>query len=138
MFVAEAFRTGRHGLCAGLVAGGIVVLSLNILSHLGSVGWHRDMSATEASVANVRYDMAADQVKAGVSSLSLWRKQLAELQAAHAWAATVTPDGLKAELPAKDEAIRQEEARGGCARRCLALKKEKADLELRIGVAEQR
>lgn len=137
LFVYEAFCAGRKGLATGLAFGGAVLLALNMIAHVGSVGWHRDMSQNEASVANVKFDDARNQVADSQKNLAMFREHLAKLQEQAPWVATVTADGLKAELAVADEAIAQEAARGGCKSKCLALKASKADLEKRIGQAEK-
>lgn len=87
---------------------------------------------------NTRADMAGDQVTEARGSLDMWQKRLTLLETANAWAGSVTAEALRAELPVKDEAIRQEEARGGCGPKCLKLRSDKAEIEKRIGIVEER
>lgn len=138
LFVVQQTRARNWGMAGVLAVGGGVIFSIHLLGSIGAVGWQRDETITAAKVQNTRFDMAGDQVKDSRASLALFTKQLADLEAQNAWAAAVTADAMRAEIPVKDEAIRQEEARNGCGKKCLRLQQEKADLLKRIGIAEQR
>jgi hypothetical protein len=83
-------------------------------SHNGYTAGLRGVDIGDAKVQQAKYQSAHVAVDDDKTNLDLWRKQLAELEAAHAWAPTVTASGLRDSLPAIDEAIRQETRRGGC------------------------
>lgn len=130
----------RHGFQWGarwIQVLGVGFFCLELFAHVGYTIGQRTHSTDEAVVQTVAYEARQEQLRSNRANLEMWRKQLADLKAANAWAATVSADGLRAQLDAADEAIRQEERRGGCGPRCLALKQQKGALENRIAVAEQ-
>jgi hypothetical protein len=106
-------------------------------SHLGYTVGHRVRDSQETGVQNVTYQQAQDSLSSETENLKLWRDQLAKLQEQHAWAPTVSADGLRAKLASHDKAIQLETARGGCKGKCLTLMKAKADTEEKIAIAEQ-
>jgi hypothetical protein len=130
LFVSDAFKARRWVTFGAFVAGGLLVFSLNLLSNLGSVGWQRDVTISEARVKNAKADRAEANVGGSESRLAFLEAELKKLP----WTATISPDALKA----KDEAIRQEEKRGGCGPKCLKLKEERAAISTQIETAEKR
>lgn len=137
LFIVDAWRAGNRAMVAMLCAGAAVVFTLNLISNLGSVGWQRDSVIKAAKVQNTKFEDARDQVSEGKASLEMWKARLAKLESENAWAATVTADGLRAQLDSSQKAIDLEAARGGCKTKCLLLMEKKADLERRISVAEE-
>lgn len=136
-FIADAWR--RPGPSAALLtAFGILVTGTDLATNFGSVSWQRTTEIQSAAVQNIKFDDRRDAVSEGKASLELWTKRLQALEAEHAWTATVTATALRAELPAIEEAIRQEAARVKCGPKCLALKEKKAALEMRIALAEEK
>jgi len=123
LFLREAWARRDLGTAGLLAAGTVFVFSLNLMSNLGSVGYQRDSASTVARVTNARHDDARDEVKEGKASLEMWSRRLADLEAANAWAATVSADALRAQAAA-------EERKGGCGPRCL-------DLKRRLAIAEE-
>lgn len=123
LFLREAWARRDYGTAALLAGGTAFVFSLNLMSNLGSVGYQRDTASTVARVHNAKHDDARDEVKEGKASLEMWSKRLADLEAANAWAATVSADALRAQAAA-------EERRGGCGPRCL-------DIKRRLAIAEE-
>jgi len=107
-------------------------------AHAGYTAGLRGVDIGNAKVQQAKYQSAHVAVDDDKTNLDLWRKQLADLEAAHAWAPTVTASGLRDQLPALDEAIRQETKRGGCGPKCLGLQRDKAAIAEKIGVAELR
>lgn len=114
-----------------------VFLAVEFFSHLGYTVGHRVRDADEATVQNTTYAEVQDNLKSEKDNLAMWRKQLVDLKAQNAWAASVTADALRAKLDVANEKIRQEEARGGCGPVCLKLRTERADLNSRIATVEQ-
>lgn len=122
---------------AVLLTAGLFFVALEFMSHLGYTFGMRERQQVEASAQTNVHTVAFRQVDSEQTNLALWRDQLAKLQAENAWAATVNPDGLKAQLASAQKAIDLEAARGGCKAVCLARMKEKAALEERIAIAER-
>lgn len=141
-FAPEAAYTqwerGRKGVALTLAALCVPLFAIEFFSHAGYTAGLRGVNVTEARVQNARYDGAQDILADERTNLAMWREQLAKLKSEQAWVATVSADGLRANLTAADEAIKQETKRGGCGPKCLALMKSKATLEERIALAEQR
>lgn len=126
------------------IASGVVMAALCVplgivafYSHLGYGAGVRVGDMQQTGVQNVRYDDAREKVADNKRNVSIWTDQLAELTKQAPWAATVNPDGLKAQLASADKSIELEGKRGGCKSRCLALMKAKAGLQERIATAER-
>lgn len=119
------------------VAIGLAFLGAEYFSHIGYTIGRRVMNTEQTTVENAAYKIKQDSVGRNAELLSYLKQQLDELKAQNAWATSVSADGLRGEIPAMDEAIRQEADRGGCGPICLSLKEKKAVLLNRIGVVEK-
>lgn len=137
LFVVDAWRARNWGMFGTFAIGAAFVFSLNLLSNLGSVGWQRDAVSTAASVQNTRYEDARAKVDDNATNLALWRKQLADLKAANAWAGTVTADGLRSQVESLKAAEIAETRLGGCGPKCRAIQTQIIDVQGKIAVAEQ-
>jgi hypothetical protein len=136
--IADAFRRdGSKGMANIIVAAAIVMISAEWFSHVGYTIGARVHNNDEARVVNAVHSEAQEAIVDDRKNLAMWREQLNKLQAEHAWAATVSADGLRASLGAASKAIDLETARGGCKSRCLTLMQDKAKLEERIAIAEK-
>lgn len=120
-----------------LMALGIFFVGLEFFSHLGYTIGMRERSSVEATAQNAAYSAKQQSLVQEQTNLAMWREHLAKLQSENAWVATVSADGLRAQVEAAQMAIDQEKARGGCGPKCLARTKEKGELENRIALAEQ-
>lgn len=127
----------RRGASIATAAICLPLLAIEFYSHAGYTAGLRGSNIETAHVQNARWEGAQKAATEDETNVALWRKQLATLMEANAWAGTVKADGLRAQLATHDEAIRQEERRGGCGPKCLALKQAKAAVEERIAIAEQ-
>lgn len=94
-----------------------------------------DLAITK--VQNIKYDDGRADVEEAKKTLAIFEKRLVDLQAANAWAPTVTADALRAKLASLNLAIEQEAARGGCKAKCLARTQERDDTASRIAVLER-
>jgi hypothetical protein len=137
LFVVDAWRAKNWGMFGTFAIGAAFVFSLNLLSNLGSVGWQRDAVSTAASVQNTKYEDARANVDDNATNLALWRKQLAALKAANAWAGTVTADGLRAQVESLKAAEVSETRLGGCGPKCRAIQNQIIETQGKIAVAEQ-
>ena len=138
LFVSDAFKQ-RSWVTFGLfAAGGLFVFSLNLMSNLGSVGWQRDVTITQARVQNTKADMAGDEVSEGQASLKMWTERLAKLEGENAWLPSVTATALRAQLASANLAIEQEAKRGGCGPKCLGFTKARDDIASKIALAEEK
>ena len=94
-----------------------------------------DLATTK--VQNIKYDDGRGDVEEAKRTLAMFEKRLADLQAANAWAPTVTADALRAKLQSLNLAIDLEAKRGGCKQRCLERTKERDDVASKIAVLER-
>lgn len=113
-------------------------------SHLGYTVGNRVSDVELTSVQNAKFDGRKQEVEEAKGTVKMFAERLATLTkerdamiSANPWAPTVSADGLRAQIATADEAIRQEEKRGGCGPKCLELKRSKSDLENRIATAER-
>jgi hypothetical protein len=119
------------------VALGAMFLAVEFFSHLGYTVGTRVMETENTGVQNAVYQHNQDALASETANIDMWRTQLAELQKQNAWTASVTADGLRAQLASAQKAVDLEAARGGCKSKCLALMDKKADLEARIATTEK-
>lgn len=147
--VSIGFALGPHlahkvwltGARTSAVIIGILCVPLGVVewySHNGYTAGLRGVDIGNAKIQQARYTGASNAVDEDQDALTRAKASLDQLKTAHPWAATVTADSLRAQVPAMDEALRQEEKRGGCGPKCLALKEKKANLEAKIATAEER
>jgi hypothetical protein len=137
LFISDAWKSKRYVFTAFVATGGLLVFTINLMSNVGSVGWQRETVVAAAKVQNARYDASQDGVAEDKASLALFKQQLADLTAANAWAATVKPDGLKAQVADLRKAEEAESRLGGCKAKCRAIQNQITEIQGRIAVAEQ-
>lgn len=147
--VSIGFAIGPHlahkvwckGFKYGAVAIGICCLPLGTIefySHNGYTAGLRGVNIGDAKVQQAKYTGSHEAVGEDKEAMTREQKALAQLKLANPWAETTTAESLRAHLPALEEKLRQEERRGGCGPKCLAIKQEKAGVEGRIAIAEER
>ena len=116
---------------------GVLFTSVEYFSHIGYTVGNRVTVTEETGVQNAAYAGAQDAVTDDKANLGLWRKQLADLTAQNAWAATVKADALRSQVETAERAIALETARGGCKSKCEARMRERDAVMERIGKVEQ-
>jgi len=140
-FLPEAaYRLGEDG--KGALAGAIAIAALPLtaveyFSHVGYTVGQRVENTQQAGVHNTKFEDARKSLASDEANLAMWKEHLEKLKGENPWVTSVSADGLKAQVATADEAIKQEERRGGCGPICLGLMKEKAGLEERIALAAQ-
>lgn len=107
------------------------------LTHVGYSASIRVGDMQQSDVSNVKYEDTRGAVKDAEGKIKFFTARIADLKEANPWITSVSADGLKAQGPALEEAIAQESRRGGCGPKCLALKKELANVMERAGKAEE-
>lgn len=135
-----AYSEFEHRRIGSGVAMGLLCVPLGLVafySHLGYGAGVRVGDIQQTGVQNTKFDDARVSLESDRTNLDLWRKQLAELKEQNGWAASVTADGLRAQLASADKAIELEGKRGGCKSKCLSLMEKKAELEGKIATTEQ-
>lgn len=136
---AAAHEWDKGGKASSVILG-LTCIPLGIVayqSHLGYSAGVRVGDIQKTAVQNVRYDDARGDVDEARRTLVLFENRLAELQKAKGWSATVTADGLRAQLKTAELAREQEAARGGCRAKCLEREREANDLRERIANIEK-
>lgn len=136
--IEARWNDGRRKSAGFLTAFGALFICVELFSHLGYTIGHRIRDTEEATVQNTRYESAQEAVGEDKTNLKLWQDRLTKLESENAWLPTVTATALRADIPAMDEAIRQETKRGGCGPKCLALKEKKAGIESKVALAEEK
>ena len=134
----EQWHAGHRGIAAVIGLLCVPLLGLEFYTHAGYTAGLRGQNIETATVQNTRYAGRQDEIAEAKTSLVMWERRLAELEAQNAWAASVTADALRAQLASANLAIEQETARGGCKAKCLARTKDRDDLATRIAIAEER
>lgn len=138
LFIVDQWRKGSRLVVVGLVAAGAFVCSLNLMSNIGSVGWQKDMTVTEAKVQTTNYTDIGVTIAKAEDNERIYINRIAQLSEANGgWVTTVTADALRARLPGLELAIQQESKRGGCGPICLQRTKERDDVLARIAVREE-
>jgi hypothetical protein len=136
-YIGHQWRSGSKAFAGGLAPIAVLLLLVEFGSHTGYTNGVRTIETEDATVHNAAYKTKQDSVKRNAKQLAAYQASLAELKAQNAWTATVSADGLRAQLAPMDEAIRQETARGGCGPKCLALQRDKAAVQDKIAIAEK-
>jgi hypothetical protein len=134
----KAFEEGKKASSAAIAIFAALLLCIEFLSHQSYTAGIRGDNIATTKVQNAKYETAGSAVSEDKSALEEARKGLEQLKLANPWATTVTAESLRAQIPAIDEKLRQEEKRGGCGPKCLAIKQEKAGIEGKIAIAEER
>ena len=140
-FLPEAaYRMKEHGhpgLAIVLGVCAIPLLGIEYFSHVGYTQGQRVENVQQTGVHNTKFEDTRASLEADRESVTLWKKQLADLTAQAPWAPTIKAEALRGELEAVTKAVELEEQRGGCKRKCQKLMEKKADVEKRIGMVEQ-
>lgn len=138
-----AYREYEGGRKASALVLSIICIPLGLMAYYSHIGYGAGVRVGDVQETNVQRASFKNtqalvvEEKANLDNLrdrlKTAKKEREDLKAAAPWAATVTADGLKGELQAIDEAIRQEANRKFCGEKCLALKNKRADVDKRIG-----
>jgi ABC-type multidrug transport system fused ATPase/permease subunit len=128
---------GHAGLAVVLALLATPLLAVEYFSHVGYTVGQRVGNVQQTGVHNTKFEDTRASLEADRESVSLWKKQLADLTAQAPWAPTIKAEALRGELDAMAKAVELEEQRGGCKRKCQALMVKKAEVEKKIGTVEQ-
>ena len=134
---ALEFRKGRTATAGWMALACVPLGFVAFLTHVGYGASIRVGDMQQSDVSNVKYDDTRKAVADAQDKIKFFEGRIADLKGANPWITSVSADGLKSQAPALEEAIRQEERRGGCGPKCLALKQKMADILDRAGKAEQ-
>lgn len=136
-YIGHQWRGGSKWYAGALIPIAAVLCLVEFGTHSGYTNGVRTIETEGATVQNAAYDLTQETAKRNAANLEGLRNDLSKLREAHPWAISVSADGLRAQLAPMEEAIRQEERRGGCGPKCLALQKDKAALEERMAIAAE-
>lgn len=131
----RAAGAGRSATMFLIIASGFLVAEY--FSHIGYTVGQRVMETEDTGYKNAAYKLKQESVPRNAALLAGMKSDLEKMQAANAWAATVSADGLRAQIAPMDLAIEQETARGGCGPKCLGLTRDKAAIQDKIAIAEK-
>lgn len=138
IFVVRAWRARQFAMSGALALGALLMLSLNLMSNLGSVGWQRETTALDSQTRKVRADAAAAQLGASSDRLAMLEGLLAEVDRSAPWAAQTTADALRGQIAAKKADVERERNDRGCKAKCKVLLGELEALEAQRGKVEAR
>lgn len=135
--IMETWRA--HGWRAAVVPMlfGVLFTATDLTTNFGAIAWQRGADLQGAQMQNTRYDDSRAQIVENQANVAMWKEHLEKLTAEHAWAATVSADGLKTQAETLQTRIDEERANKGCKKACRALIDEKLKLDERIAIAEQ-
>ena len=128
---------GKHFAANMALIAGIAFSIGEYGTHFGYTVGTRVAETQQTGVTNATYAAIQKNRDSEVANLDLWKKQLATLLEANAWAATVKADAMRGKLELANKEIADETARGGCKKECNKRMKERDDLAERIGKIEQ-
>jgi hypothetical protein len=140
-----AVEVNRHA-GSGWTATGIKTLAIIVaisvtfadaVTNSSTTGTHRVSDVHVASVQNVNASNASQQLTDARATLAMQQARLADMRKSQGWNASVTPHELTARLETANEAVRQEERRGGCGPRCLALKNQRDQIAATLGAVTE-
>jgi len=136
-YIGHQWNGGSKWFAGGLVPIAVLLCIVEFGTHTGYTNGVRTIETEDTGVKNAAYQIKQDSVARNAATLASLKRDLEDLKGKNQWAASVSADGLRAKLPAMDEAIRQEKARGGCGPRCLKLTNDRADISNQIAVVEK-
>jgi len=138
LFAKDAWRRRQRGMTATLIAGGLVVLTLNLGSNLGSVGWQQDTVTADALRREANFTQATERATMSKDKRAMLERLAQDLRAQHPWAADTTADALRRQIVAKKRDAALEAANVRCGSACRKLQAEVTELERQLGIVERR
>lgn len=96
----RAWEDGKRGVAVILGLCSLPLFAVEFGQHAAYTAGIRGHEIAEARVQNTKYDGAQDTVTENKTQLAFWQKRLETLTTQNGWTATVTADGLRAELAA--------------------------------------
>lgn len=97
LFVVKAFRERRWGMVATYGLGAVFMLSLNLISNVGSVGWQRDNQTTKAQLSRAAFKSQGDNVEDLEKDVERISEALKVASANNGWITTQNAAALRAE-----------------------------------------
>lgn len=131
------FRKGNKKTAGWLATGSVALGCVAFLTNVGYSASIRVGDMQQASVHNAKFEDARVGLESDRKNIEMWRKQLDQLTADNAWAATVRADGLRSQLETASKEIENEAARGGCKAKCEAKMRERDAISQKIATVEQ-
>ena len=139
LVAAEFFRRiGWNAIAAASAAVWFVAFIFNAWSNMGVATATRMGEVQQATVQQTNYGERKKAAEEAEARLGMFGKQLEELTAQNAWAATVSAGGLRQQVTDLRLARDSEAKLGGCGSKCRAIENEISAVSGKIAVAEQR
>jgi hypothetical protein len=128
----HAYKRGMPGVSAAACGLFAVAVAVEFLSHTGFNAANRDATIQQASFQTTGYEDTRKNIKN-------LEANLARLEAKHDWQKSYEPaEAYDEKIKVAEEKAAYEESRGGCKKRCLALKQEAASLKAERAIAQDR
>lgn len=128
----HAYKRGMPGVSAAACGLFAVAVAVEFLSHTGFNAANRDATIQQATFETTGYQ----DTRKNISNLEA---DLARLEAKHDWQKAYEPaEAYDDKIRVAEEKATYEESRGGCKKRCLALKQEAASLKAERAIAQDR
>ena len=125
----------KHNLANWAGWFGAIMILIEFGSHAGYTVGLRQWNVKQGEMQATKYEDNRGSVENARAEVIAAEKRIADLQ----WVpATATIAGLETSISVKQEAIRQEERRGGCGPVCLRLRTEVVPLQQQLGALNDR
>jgi hypothetical protein len=134
-FLRDAYNDRNWGMLGFAALGATVFFATDVTTNFGSITWKRGVDIEAAKLQNARYDDGRQTIADLEGKKALLESRLAKLEVTEGWSGMKPSAAYDGEIVAQKEAVRQEEADGGCWTKCLAKKRVLAELEANKAVA---
>jgi len=134
------YKRGLYGVAIGFSLVAAPLFWQEAKSHIAYTAGYRGDSVSKVHIQNKKADGADETVAENKAQLAFWQKRLDTLTSQNGWTATVTADGLRAELTAMegDQVFKRSK---GCANVTIPESRifcdKRAQLQSRIAVLEE-
>ncbi len=132
------YFTGWRPLSYGLCAVWVPLFAFNCISNMGVATANRMHEVESAHLKKAAFNEKDKARKEAEVRLATFQKQLDALLSKHAWAGTVTADGLRSQVADLRKAEVSETALGGCGPKCRGIQNQIVEVQGKIATAEQR
>lgn len=139
-FVRDAIKSGNRGDMALAIVFAALFTMVDCMTAFGTVSFHRTSDVDRSIQQTQRHDIAFRQVERDQKDLTAAKALLAKMQDDAKWDASVTADGLRAQLTPLDQQLKDRATQ--CGRKCRIVRDrlmaKKAGIEERIAYAEEK
>jgi len=122
-----------HAVRAMAIIVAVGVTLLDGITNSSTTGTHRVVDVHDARLQTTNSTNVSSKLDEARDTLARQKKRLADMTTSNGWNASVTPTEMQARLETASEAVRQEEKRGGCGPKCLALRQDRDKISATLG-----